>query len=75
MPKIIKVRCNGPNKHVNEIDLKKALGETVVLRGGPAVQQSPVQSGYVPKRLILNCQFCTEGKVIVTSDIIGKNIF
>ena len=76
MAKIIKVRCNGPNGHINEVDLDKALGETVVLRGGPAVQQSPVKAGAgnLPDRLILRCQSCTEGKVILTRDMIEENI-
>jgi len=74
MQKIIKVKCNGPNKHVNEIDLVKALGETVVLRGSPEVQQSAVQKGSVPERLVLNCQFCTEGKVILTRDMVEENL-
>jgi len=74
MPKFIKVKCNGPNKHINEIDLDKALGTSVVLRGGPEVQQSAVQAGSVPERLVLNCQFCTEGKVILTRDMIEENL-
>ena len=69
MPKIIKVRCNGPNKHVNEIDLDKLDQKTVVLRGSPATQQK-----YVPDRLILPCRFCTEGNVIVTRVMIEENL-
>ena len=69
MPKIIKVRCNGPNKHINEVDLDKINQTTVVLRGNPAAQQS-----YVPDRLVLNCQSCTEGRVIITREMLEENL-
>ena len=44
MAKIIKVRCNGPNKHVNQIDLDKALRTAIVLKGrsGQGPQAVPV---------------------------------
>ncbi len=74
MAKVIKVKCNGPSKHVNEINLDKALGETVVLRGGPEVKQSALQAGSVPERLVLNCQFWSEGKVILTRDMVEENL-
>jgi hypothetical protein len=74
MPTIIKVRCNGPEKHINEVDIDKALRSNVILRGGPAVQQIPAQQSEMPERIILNCQFCTEGKVILTRDMIQENL-
>ena len=41
MAKTIKVRCNGPGRHVNEIGLDEALEPTVVLRGAlPAVREA-----------------------------------
>ena len=65
MANIIKVRCNGPGKHVNEVDIDKVLDATVVLRGG-AVKKGRT----IPKRLVLACQVCSEGKVIVTHDML-----
>ena len=69
MPKIIKIKCNGPNKCINEIDINKALGTTVVLRGGPTKIERPI-----PKRIVKPCQFCTVGKVIITCEILEENL-
>jgi len=63
----IKVKCNGPNKHVNEIDLDKVLQPTVILKGKTSSQQQ------IPERLVLPCKTCTEGKVIITRDMIKAN--
>ena len=68
MAKIIKVRCNGPNKHVNEIDLDKALRTAIVLKGRSG--QGPQA---VPDRVVLPCAECTVGKVILTGDMIEAN--
>ena len=68
MAKIIKVRCNGPRKHVNEIDLDKVLTTAIVLKGRPG--QRP-QS--IPDRMVLPCGECTEGKVILTRAMIEAN--
>ena len=35
MPKIIKVRCTGPEQHENEIDLEDVIGSDVVIYGSP----------------------------------------
>ena len=69
MAKIIKVRCNGPNRHVNEIDLDKALKTAIVLKSQPG--QGP-QS--VPDRMVLPCAECTVGKVILTRAMIEANL-
>ena len=69
MPKIIKIKCNGPDKHINEVDLDKALGTTVVLRGGPTQIERPI-----PKRVVKPCQFCTIGKVIITREMFEENL-
>lgn len=66
MAKIIKVRCNGPNKHVNEIDLDKVLRTDTVLRN----RRSDQGPQAVPDRVVLPCAECTTGKVILTSDMI-----
>jgi hypothetical protein len=72
MGKIIKVRCNGPERHVNEVDLDKALKKDVVLRFARPGQPEPVPERPVPERLVLPCRSCT-GKVIVTREMIEEN--
>ncbi len=65
MPQMMKVKCNDPNSHVNDIDLDKVLPSTPVLRGrSTSIQQK------VPERLVLRCHHCKEGKVIVTRQMI-----
>ena len=49
MASTIKVRCNGPDKHVNEIDLDEALKPTTVLRGASTDERR------IPKRLVPWC--------------------
>jgi len=69
MAKTIKVRCNGPGKHVNEIDLEAVLRPTVVLRGAPGENEAKI-----PERVVLGCHFCTVGKVIITRAMIEENL-
>jgi hypothetical protein len=69
MGKTIKVRCNGPGRHENEIDLEKVLRPTIVTKGMPAKGRRDV-----PERLVLACRFCTAGKVIVTREMIEENL-
>jgi hypothetical protein len=69
MSKIVKVRCNGSGRHVNEVDLEKALRPEVILRGKPAKEQPPI-----PERVVLPCKECTEGKVILTRKMIEDNL-
>ena len=71
MANLIKVRCNGPEKHVNEVDLDKVLQTDPVLRlAGRAAGHD------LPERLVLPCRQCPAGKVIVTramlEDQMGK---
>lgn len=68
MSRIIKVRCNGAERHVNEVDLDDVLKEDVVLRGAPA------RAGRrIPERLVLPCRDCT-GKVNITRAMIEENL-
>lgn len=60
MGQIIRVRCNGANKHVNEVDLDDALREDSIARG------ANFSAAAVPERIVLRCRECTEGRVIVT---------
>ncbi len=67
MARTIKIKCNGPGKHVNEVDLEKALKKDIVLR---ATTQPPV---VLPERVVLSCRECTQGKVIVTREMLEQN--
>lgn len=60
MGQIIRVRCNGANKHVNEVDLDDALREDSIAR------RSDFSAAAVPERIVLRCRECTDGRVIVT---------
>jgi hypothetical protein len=67
MAKIIKVRCNGAGKCVNEFtdkELEKYTRPTIVVRGQP--------KNTVPERLVIPCKHCTEGKVIITRKMIEE---
>ena len=66
MVEIIKVRCNGPNRHVNEVD----LGET--LREQPIARQVNFSPTDVPDRIVLHCRECTDGRVILTRAMIEQ---
>ncbi len=61
MARTIKVKCNGPGKHINQVDVDTCLEKQPVHKGSTAA---------VPERTVLNCQECTEGKVIVTRTMI-----
>jgi len=69
MTTLIKVRCNGAGKHVNEVDYEKSLKPTVILRGSP----SRVADADLPERLNIRCKECAEGEVIVTREMMLKH--
>ena len=64
MGQVIKVRCNGPNRHVNEVDLDDALREDTITRGSGRTPASG------PERVVLRCRECVDGRVIVTRAMI-----
>ena len=66
MGQVIKVRCNGPNRHVNEVDLDDALREDPLARGGG------LTSGSGPERVVLRCRECVDGRVILTRAMIEE---
>jgi hypothetical protein len=68
MANIIKVRCTGPEKHVNAIDLDEALRPTVVLRDMPSDADRRI-----PERLVRQCEFCSHD-VILTREMIQENL-
>ena len=67
MAETIKVRCNGPNQHVNEVDLGEALREQPITRSVAALS-----SPDIPDRIVLHCRECTDGKVILTRAMIEQ---
>ncbi len=69
MATIMKVRCNGPDKHVNDVDLDVVLQPTVILRGAPVRDKRRI-----PERLVLNCRVCTAGKVIIERAAIEERL-
>jgi hypothetical protein len=69
MNQIIKIKCNGPNQHVNDIDLGKVLQPTTVVRSTLlGFRPGPPE---IPERLVLRCRFCTEGRVVITREMTG----
>lgn len=66
MGRMIKVRCNGANKHINEVDLDDALREDAIAR------QPNFSSSSVPERVVLRCRECVDGKVVVTREMIER---
>ena len=69
--KPIKVRCNGPGRHVNEIDTDKILQKDIVLRG---IGKTGLLSQSIPERLVFNCKQCTVGEVILTREMIEDHL-
>jgi hypothetical protein len=69
MAKIIKVRCTGAGQHINEIVLEDVLGPNVVIHGAPIDTGRPI-----PARIVRKCEICTEGKVILTREMIEENL-
>jgi predicted ATP-binding protein involved in virulence len=65
MVKIIKITCNGPARHVNDVDIDKLLKSQSVLK-----ETAPSSGSTIPSKLVLPCQKCIEGKVIITRKII-----
>jgi hypothetical protein len=59
MGQILKIRCNGPNKHINDVDLDDALREV------PIAREAEFSSSSAPERIVLRCRECVDGRVIV----------
>jgi hypothetical protein len=68
----IKVKCNGPEHHVNEIDLDKVLRRYTVLKGSQDDYDALNQAD-IPERVVLNCRECTF-KVNITRAMIKENL-
>ena len=61
MTRIVKIKCNGPSKHVNEIDLDAMLRTTTTVRGN---NPPPISPDEVPTPLVRRCRDCTYDIVI-----------
>ena len=66
MAEMIKIRCNGPKQHVNDVDLGEALREQPITRSVVTTQTD------IPDRIVLHCRECSDGKVILTRDMIEQ---
>jgi len=71
MAQMIKIRCNGPQHHVNEVDLDKLLQPTPLVR---SPGRSRAQSSDIPERLVRPCKLCTEGRVVISREIIEDHL-
>lgn len=71
MPKIIKIKCNGPNKCINEINLEAVVkGDKVDVY---KVAISTAQPRY-RDRYVLKCKQCSIGEVVITREMIEENL-
>ncbi len=68
MAKIVKITCNDVEQHINDVDLDRALEETVVYRGAEARLQNLPERG-----ITLKCQVgrCT-GRIVITRQLLEK---
>ena len=66
MAKIVKIQCNGASQHVNDVDLDRALEESVVYRGAAARLQN------LPERVTLRCRVCAEGRIVITRPMLEE---
>jgi hypothetical protein len=65
--RIIKIKCNGPGKHINDVDIEKVLTPVLVAKSIDLAAQT------LPERLVLPCRECTIGKVILTDRMMRGN--
>jgi hypothetical protein len=65
MTQTLKIRCNGSGQHVNDVDLDSILQPTTVVR--TVLAKKPADT---PDRLVLPCKQCTEGRIVITRQII-----
>jgi hypothetical protein len=72
MANTIKIKCNGAEPHVNNIDLDNALSEALIYKGLETWLQD------LPERVTLRCQEsgCT-GRIVITGlmlqEMLGEN--
>lgn len=66
MARIITVRCNGPDQHENEINIDALCTPCFVVR-----KDNPIDG--LPRRRVLDCQHCKEGKVVITPEMLQED--
>jgi hypothetical protein len=66
----IKIRCNGPDRHINDIDLERLLEPTFVTKG-PNQASRPHDLNEIEFPLYEDCRYCA-GRVIITREIAEK---
>ena len=66
MGKMVKIKCTGQRRCVNEVDVEKVLGRRDFVVRGAGDNASDREVG----RTVLACRHCAEGKVIVTRDML-----
>ncbi len=64
MSQKIKVRCNGPERHINEIDLERLAKPTYLVRG----ERQAVNLDEIDFPLYEDCRSCA-GQVILTREL------
>jgi len=72
MTTIIKIKCNGPGKCVNEIDLEKTLGNRVSAYKGIKSGQDLNELPPIPASIVLDCRKCAVGKIIITREMVEQ---
>ena len=70
MAHIIRIKCNGPTPHPNEVNLDKLLPPDTVVRSA----NSPLLPSALPERLVQRCRFCTEGRVVITREMMQAHL-
>jgi hypothetical protein len=63
MSQIIRKRCNGREKHINDFTRDELLRKIPVTKRASAI---PSASADLPKELVFKCRNCTEGRVVFT---------
>lgn len=71
MNEIIRIKCNGPGKHLNEVNLKELLSDDIVLREYKS-NDDCFEGINIQNRYIKRCKRCVEGEIIITRDMIEK---
>ena len=66
----IKVRCNGPERHINDIDIERLLEPTFVTKG-PNQPSHLSNLDDIEFPLYEDCRYCA-GRVIITREIAEK---
>ncbi len=65
MAKMIKITCNGPGKHVNDVDVDKLLQQYLVVK-----ERARSSEAVIPDKLTRHCNVCTKGRIVITREMI-----